>query len=78
MATQWYLNAILGHLVVVLVGVVLLHVRLSAVAKRVTTMERTGVLIEDVESKRMKELKPSSPRQRQRYIERQINRGTSN
>lgn len=71
-------SLILGVGLANLVVAVMLHLRLSAVAQRVTTMERTGVLIEDAESKRMKELKPSSPRQRQRYIERQINRGTSN
>lgn len=73
-----FLIAILGHLVVILVGVVLLHIRLSAVAGRVTSMERTGVLIEDEKAKAFKALKPSSPRQRQRYIERQMNRGANN
>ena len=65
----------LSLLVAILGGVILLHIRLSAVARRVTTMERTGILIEDVKAKAFKELKPSSPRQRQRYIERQMNRG---
>lgn len=61
--------------VCILLAVVLLHIRLSAIAKRVTNMERTGILIEDVKSKQYKALKPSSPRQRQRYIERQLNQG---
>lgn len=60
-----------------IVLMVLLHIRLSAVAKRVTAMERTGVLIEDVKSKQYKALKPASPRQRLRYIERVINQGVS-
>lgn len=61
--------------IVILLMVVLLHIRLSAIAKRVTSMERTGILIEDTKSKQYKALKPSTPRQRQRYIERQLNQG---
>lgn len=71
-------SEILGISMLILIGVMLLHIRLSAIAKRVTAMERTGILIEDTKSKAFKELKPSSPRQRQRYIERQMNRGTDN
>ena len=64
-------------LLVAIVLLVLLHVRLSAIAVRVTSMERTGVLIEDIKSSKMKELKPATPRQRQRYIERAINSGVN-
>ena len=64
-----------GVLLAILIGVILLHVRLSGIAKRVTTMERTGILIEDIRSTKLKELKPATPRQKLRFIERAINRG---
>lgn len=65
------------HLIAILAGVVLLHVRLSGIAKRLTAMERTGVLIEDIRSAKLKEVRPANPRQKLRFIERTINRGVN-
>jgi hypothetical protein len=57
----------------ILMLVVLLHIRISAIAKRVSAMERTGVLIEDVRAANLKQLKPATPRQKLKYIERVMN-----
>ena len=64
-------------LVAIWAGVVLLHIRLSGIARRVTNMERTGVLIEDVRAAKLKEVRPANPRQKLRFIERTINRGVN-
>lgn len=57
--------------------VVLLHVRLSGLIKRVNEMQRTGVLIEDDKSAKRKQIRLSSPRQRLQFIERAINSGVN-
>lgn len=64
-------------LVMIFVSVNLLHIRLSGIASRLTTLERTGVLIEDVRAAKLKEVRPSTPRQKLRFIERAINRGVN-
>jgi hypothetical protein len=61
--------------VVALAGVVLLHVRLSGIASRLNSLQRTGVLIEDAKSAKQRQMKVASPRERQKYIERVINQG---
>jgi hypothetical protein len=61
---------------VVIVLQVLLHIRLSGNAKALDKLERTGILIEDIHSSKMKQLKPATPRQRQRFLERALNSGS--
>ena len=60
---------------VVIILQVLLHIRLSGNAKALDKLERTGILIEDIHGAKMKQLKPATPRQRQRYLERALNQG---
>jgi len=64
-------------LAAIMAGVVLLHVRLSGVIAKLATLERTGVLIEDIRAAKLKEVRPSTPRQKLRFIERAINRGVN-
>ena len=64
-------------LVAIFISLNLLHIRLSGMAKHLAAMERTGVLIEDVRAAKLKEVRPATPRQKLRFIERAINRGVN-
>jgi hypothetical protein len=60
----------LAILTILMVGV---YIRVGNMLTDLRRLNRTGVLIEDINSTRMKPVRLASPRQKQRYIERVLN-----